>query len=595
MKRMSHLRIFLALAVLLAACGANPTPGSTPIPPTAPGVLAPITTPDPDAPVLAAIAEQNARSAAALALPVPILTLDDGLTDEQQEAQRLAVADPRFQRDLFDTQSGAPLRSEIFGIYPWRESDLTDSTAGCLNGPARCYRVEMYNYAYNAATLATVDVVGGAVLAVQYLPDTQPDIPNYLVRLAVEIAINSPEVIAAMGVQPEATDAMMPNAKTPLTRSRCERSQHLCVAPTFLAGTRGLWAIVDLTDFRLVGVRWTDMGDPSASQPVTEKSLQDEVITANYCDRTTPLDQAGWSLDYMLTSSDGLRISNVRFNDVPVLDDAKVVDWHVAYSESDGFGYSDAVGCPVFSQAAVVAARPPDISPIVVDGAEVGVSLRQDFWSPTWPAPCNYYYEQRFDFYSDGRFRVMVISHGRGCGNDGVYRPVIRMAWAGEQGRFSEWTGTTWQGWDQEGYVLKGFESRATDEGFMFQLETEHSGYFIEPAFGQFDDGGRGDNPYVFVTRAKPDGEEGGTDLPTIGPCCNTDYRQGPEKFIEPQPENLSDGAPLVFWYVPQIENDDTPGEEYCWAQSVVVDGVFRVNEYPCVAGPMFVPVTAAP
>ncbi|HRE26138.1 MAG TPA: hypothetical protein PK954_05870, partial [Anaerolineales bacterium] len=124
----------------------------------------------------------------ALALPVPILTLDDGLTHEQQEAQRLAVADPRFQRDLFDTQSGAPLRSEIFGIYPWRESDLTDSTAGCLNGPARCYRVEMYNYAYNAATLATVDVVGGAVLAVQYLPDTQPDIPNYLVRLAVEIA-----------------------------------------------------------------------------------------------------------------------------------------------------------------------------------------------------------------------------------------------------------------------------------------------------------------------------------------------------------------------------------------------------------------------
>ena len=48
----------------------------------------------------------------------------------------------------------------------------------------------------------------------------------------------------------------------------------------------------------------------------------------------------------------------------------------------------------------------------------------------------------------------------------------------------------------------------------------------------------------------------------------------------------------MVFWYVAQIKNDDTPGNEYCWAQSTVVDGLYRVNEYPCVAGPMFVPIT---
>lgn len=592
---MSRYRTILLLALILTACGANPTAVATRVPPTAAGVLAPMTTPgvSEGGAVSAAIATQSARVAAALAQPLPILKLDANLTADQITAQDLAIADVRFQRDLFDAATRASLRSEIFGIYPWRESDLTDATAACRNAGAKCYRVEMYNYAYNAATFATVDVAGGVVLAVQYLAATQPDIPASLVALATDIAIHAPEVTAALGVQPEAAEAMMANTKTALSRSRCERSQHLCVAPTFMAGTRGLWAIVDLTDYRLVGVRWTELGQASVAQPVTEKSLQDEVITANYCDRTQNFIQAGWSVNYMLTSSDGLRISEVTFNGKPVLTDAKVVDWHVAYSATDGFGYSDAVGCPVFSQAAVVAARPPAITPIVVDGAEVGVSLRQDFWSPSWPAPCNYYYEQRFDFYADGRFRMMAISHGRGCGNDGMYRPVMRIAWAGSQSRFSEWTGTDWQTWEREAYALKGADARETEQGYMFRVETENGGYFVEPGTGQFGDGGRGDTPYVYVTRAKTDGSEGGADLPTIGPCCNTDYQQGPEKFIEPNPESLTDGAPLVLWYVSQIKNDDTPGSEYCWAQSTVVDGVFRVNEFPCVSGPMFVPIAA--
>ncbi len=588
---MTRSRLVLATALALAAC--VPTPTATVVPPTAAGVLAPITTPDPAQPLSAAVATQNARVAATLQLTVPILPLEAGLNADQQEAQRLAIADTRFQRDLFDAQTGAALRSEIFGVYPWRESDKTDATAGCLNPSARCFRVEMYNYAYNAATFATVDVAGKAVIAVEYYAATQPDVPADLVKLATDIAVHAPEVTAALGVQPEAAEAMMANTKTALSRTRCERSQHLCVAPTFMAGERALWAIVDLTDFRLVGVRWTNLGQASSAQPVTEKSLQDEVITANYCDRTQNLSQAGWSLDYMLTSSDGLRISNVTYNGKPVLDDAKVVDWHVAYSATEGFGYSDAVGCPVFSQAAVVAARPPAITPIESNGAEIGVSLRQDFWSPSWPAPCNYYYEQRFDFYADGRFRMLAISHGRGCGNDGMYRPVMRLAWAGTTSRFSEWTGSNWKPWDQEAYVLKDNEARTTPEGYEFKIETDGGGYFVEPGRGQFGDGGRGDTPYVFLTRAKTTGEEGGADLPTIGPCCNTDYHQGPEKFIEPQPESLAGGAPLVLWYVPQIKNDDTPGQEYCWAQSSVVNGVFRVTEYPCVAGPMFVPIGA--
>jgi len=112
----------------------------------------------------------------------------------------------------------------------------------------------------------------------------------------------------------------------------------------------------------------------------------------------------------------------------------------------------------------------------------------------------------------------------------------------------------------------------------------------LEPGNGQFSDAGRGDNAYVYVTRFHADRDEGEADLNTIGPCCNNDYKQGPEKFIEPVPENIS-GTQLVIWYVAQMKNDDTPGRQYCWAEAYLENGVYKTRTYPCFSGPMFVPV----
>ena len=86
-------------------------------------------------------------------------------------------------------------------------------------------------------------------------PDVQPELPAYLADLAAQIAINSPEVAQALGFKPGAGLAGMPGVKTALNESQCERSHHLCVGPTFLLPDQGraLWAIVDLTDGRLVG------------------------------------------------------------------------------------------------------------------------------------------------------------------------------------------------------------------------------------------------------------------------------------------------------------------------------------------------------
>lgn len=525
----------------------------------------------------------------ALQQPRPVLLNKDTMSEQQQMAQLIALNDSSFTRFLRDPATGLPFRNEVFGVYPARESDMTT-----IRSPytlASTYRVEMYNYALNNSSVALVDVQQQKVLGTFYLSQMQPDISVYLKKLAIRIAIESPEVQQALGVKPQEKDALMASTKTALNRSRCERSRHLCVAPTFVKGDKALWAIVDLTDHRLVGIRWTNVGNSGPAAPMmTERRLQDDKITSCYCETEQQLNKQGWNMKYMLTSSDGLRISDVTFNGKAVLRSAKLVDWHVSYSGTDGFGYSDAVGCPYFSQSAVVAWEIPVIAELKDDNNNtIGFTLEQTYRSEGWPTPCNYNYRQRYEFYKDGKFRVACASIGRGCGNTGTYRPVFRIAFAGEQNNFYEWQQNNWTPWQKEQWKEQGSTTTYTTEGYQYKIGSTSQSYFMEPGRGQFGDGGRGDFAYVYVTKHSTAKDEGENDLVTIGPCCNTDYRQGPEKFIEPQPEDIQNSS-LVVWYVAQLRNDDRKGNEYCWAENVLENGIYKTKVYPCFAGPLFVP-----
>lgn len=527
---------------------------------------------------------------AALELPKPVLLCSDSLTTPQKTAQAIALNDSAFTKFLFDPYSKQPYRNEIFGVYPARESDFT--TLPGNHSIANTYRVEMYNYALNNTSVALVDVEKQKVINRYYLSQSQPDISAYLKNLAIKIAIESPEVQNALGIKPTEKDALMANTKTSLNRSRCERSRHLCVAPTFVKGDKALWAIVDLTDHRLVGVRWTNVGTTGpADKMVTERKLQDDKITSCFCEVEQKLNKNGWDMKYMLTSSDGLRISDVSFNGKQILRSAKLVDWHVSYSGTDGFGYSDAVGCPYFSQAAVVAWEAPKIAILTNDKNEtIGFVLEQTFRSEGWPTPCNYNYRQRYEFYNDGKFRVACASIGRGCGNTGTYRPVFRIAFAGEQNNFYQWKNNDWSQWAKESWNEQNTLSAYTPEGYMYKIGAAQNSFYVEPGKGQFKDGGRGDFSFVYITKNAAGKNEGDDDLPTIGPCCNTDYHQGPEKFIEPNAEDIKN-VQLVLWYVAQMKNDDTKGREYCWAESVLENGIYKTKVYPCFCGPMFIPV----
>lgn len=507
-----------------------------------------------------------------------VLLSPDSMTVPMQKALDIAKKDSLFTQYLY--QNGRPMLCEVFGIYPIQPGDLD------LPASSNTYKIEVYNFARNAAIIAFADLDQNRIISVRQLMQSQPDIPHSLKKLAVSIAVNAKEVKEALGFTPNEAAAQMASTKTSLNKTKCERSRHLCVAPTFVKDDKALWVIVDLTDLAVAGIRWTNTGTTGPSL-ITERKLQDEKITTCFCEQENKLIKNNWELNYHLTSSDGLEITQVSFKNVPVLKSAKLVDWHVSYSTRDGFGYSDAVGCPVFSQAAVVANKAPRVAELKDENNNsVGFTLEQTYFTQGWPEPCNYNYVQRYEFYNDGRFRVAAASIGRGCGNDGTYRPVFRIAFR-EAAAISEWKNNGWEQWTNEKWNVQDITTRYSPEGFLFDISSGNYQYFMEPGRGQFNDKGRGDFAYTYVSKEKED--EGRDNLITIGPCCNADYRQGPEKFIEPNPESLVNSE-LVLWYVPQLKNDDRVGKEYCWAESVLQNGVFVAKTYPCFGGPLFVP-----
>ena len=324
------------------------------------------------------IALRNIRIA--LKHPISIILRTD-LDAKLAEAQQVAINSPQILQFVYEQKTMKPLRTEVFGVYPARASDYRQGKAElCQDGA--CYRVEIYNYVQNQTAVALVNIVSKTLIDIYLMPFSQPDISPSMKNLALLIACESPEVTRALGFKPSPNAALMSDTKTALNRSRCERSRHLCVAPTFVKGDKALWAIVDLTDLRLVGLRWTNVGSPQVPSPmVTERKIQNENISECYCRVEKPIDRNNWKLNYMLTSSDGLRISDVFFQNKKIIRDAKLVDWHVSYSNTDGFGYSDAVGCPYFSSAAVIAIEPPRTYELYDGNKKVGFVLSQNFYS----------------------------------------------------------------------------------------------------------------------------------------------------------------------------------------------------------------------
>ncbi|NPA61888.1 MAG: hypothetical protein GXO06_06345 [Epsilonproteobacteria bacterium] len=542
------------------------------------------------------------------------LTLDSSeLSSDGEKAQELALRDSRFMEDIRDSR-GRVLHNDIMTARPAVISVMDRDTESICRGSS-CYQVTKYNFVTDTTTRAVVDIENSRVLQVDRFRDREPDISQRLKRVAEAIALNSPEVAERLGATPEYRDMSMSNVRGSINGSPCEDDHHLCVAPTFSYHDRekALWAIIDLTDMRLVVAKWAGLGKTTTPSCIDERTLQNRYIMERFCQRNNHHKDMGWEFKYRITGSDGLEVLDAKFNGKYIIKSAKIVDWHVAYrgigevdtssSETvvagrrveyvDGgdnsfyFGYNDAMGCPMFSTSVVLTFNAPEIGDIVRGGEKVGFYITQDFRNPKWPMACNYRYESRFEFYRDGSFRVVGINIGRGCGDRAIYRPVMRIDLFNGGESFFKYENGDWSRWLKEG---RDFQYRAREYyrgRYLYKITSGDIGYYIEPNRGQFDNS-RGDNATIFATLYRDD--EGAKDLLTLGSCCKLD-EDGVEQFID---GDGIDGSDIVLWYVPRVQNDSREGHEYCWADTVLENGNLVVKEFPCAVGAKFVPIDGA-
>ena len=555
----------------------------------------------------------------ALAKGQAILALkDEELDSNAKLVQNFLLKNSEFLKDTV-SQNGKLLHNDMMTIRPAIVSVLNShSQVTCKI--STCYQAVKYNFITNSTTRAIVDVKHKKLLEIKHFKNMQPDISQRLRKIAQAIALNAPEIRKELGENPSIKEMSMANVRGSLNNSPCENKMHLCVAPTFSYHDKeeALWAIVDLTDLKLAAAKWAGLGKTATPSCISERSLQNREIMEKYCQSNTVHSEDGWELSYRITGSDGLEVIDASFKGMAVLKSAKIVDWHVAYegkgdvSNSNDvvlagrhvefikgedkflFGYNDAMGCPMFSTSVVLPFNAPRIYPLVKEGKKVGFYLLQDYRNPKWPMACNYRYENRFEFYNDGSFRVVGVNIGRGCGEKAIYRPVMRIDMDLGNEEFYAFDKApsvndegSWKKWLIEGQDLQSEANIYDEDKYLYKIQNKHNqGYYIEPNRGQFNDKSRGDNAKVFVTRFKEG--EGNLDLLTLGSCCKLD-EDGVERYLE-KTEDI-DGKDLVFWYVPKVQNDARAGHEYCWADTVLENGRLVVKEYPCIVGPKFVPI----
>ena len=498
-----------------------------------------------------------------------IVSLNEPLTEAMAIAQAVVLKDEGILSEVEEN------RAELFGIYDVEDGHFSEGSEACRQSP--CQRVEIYDFDQNRTIMALVNLQTEAIVETNIQEGVQPVLNNRLYQLALDLVKNDERVNEILADRPK--DFSMAGVPSALDGSSCEGAHHLCVAPTLQLDNRIMWVIVDLTIEEVVSIEWTGKwaADSSPDNLITPMPPAD-------CFNEIHLKRDGWEMNHIISASDGLRLSDVTFQGSDVLRSVKLTDWHVNYTEA-GFGYNDAIGCINKDEADIIyPMAPTSIEDIIEHGEIVGFAVVQQFGDPNWGDFCSYRYEQRYQFYQDGSFRLASGAYGKGCGPDGWYRPVERIdvAVGGDDGdSFAEWDGDQWITWRKERWRLQFANTPYTPEGYQYRvMDLSGMGYYIEPGQGQFEDAGIGDNAYLYVTKHHPN--EGDTDLGSFGSCCNDDHEQGPHLLMQP-PEPLTPEDNIVIWYVAQHKNSATPGSEYCWTE--------LPNTWPCFGGAKFVPV----
>lgn len=511
----------------------------------------------------------------------PAAPITQEMTPDQTLAQDLALSDTTVQGYTLGS------RSSVYDVFNISSGyDVTGNPCSMHS----CYQVNIYNYDDQAVVSVIVDVTSRQVLDVFYQPGLHPYLDNTSAKLAAEIIQADPQVQEILGHKPELEDIMPMDSS--LFGTDCGAA-HPCVAATFKLGDgRIMWAHVDLTKEEIAGIDWTFAPPETTIYTISEEMMAcppppDGSVSRN-----------GWVVNYgAMSGSDGFQVFDVSYQGREIIERIKLLQWHADYGNT---GFQDSTGCTSGGGFMIQPYGTTVVSDIVDGQAQViGFDIKQDFRMFNWGNSCNYRYEQHYQFYTDGRFRVVTGAFGKGCGTNAMYRPIVRIDLSidgTDHDSFSMWNGTTWANAGTEFYrtpypVSGSFPDgngpyNYTTDGYIARTfdTVSGNGYYIEPSRGQFNDGSRGDDPFLYVTAYKAN--EGASDISVIGSCCNDNYQQGPHLYLNN--ESISD-TDIVIWYVPQMLTDAAPPDYYCWT----LTGEPNPETYPCWSGPMFVPYSS--
>ncbi len=464
--------------------------------------------------------------------------------------------------------------AEIFQSVPLHRYQMEGKDV-CASGV--CEQVYIYDFAHNATIVAVV--ADGQLLDALRIENATPAFNERVERLAQKMIAESAMVQEAVGEIEESTEIVIMQMQHPSCLS-----DHLCVATTLLADGGSVWVLVDVTEEQIIDLWWGDVAadGEQAADVVREEPFFDCAPHS--------LERDGWHLEYRITPSDGFAVADVYYGSKQVVSDVRLVQWEANYVNDGNYAYTDYAGCGAQGPGHGFPIDP--VGRTKIESVRGGFAIKQDFQMSLWGEFCNYRYEQTYEFYRDGRWRVISTPFGRGCGDgrykEATYRPIFRIEFALDgtgNDFFQSWDGNDWQQHDSEAYFLP--DTHVNSDKHAFRISDNNGmAYTMEMGQGQFVDGGKNDDAYTYLTRYKA--EEGAADMPTIGTCCHQNYEQPPFEFVDG--ENTA-GEHLVIWYVPQAltvtkfaVEQGVANEPYCWTESTL-------EYYPCPMGPMFHPV----
>lgn len=325
-----------------------------------------------------------------------------GLALDVGVIELLALSDPQIETFLQGTSFDLvdAIRLGKAEARPW-------SSQGCND--RNCAHVTFYNYSVGGTIEAIVNVEEGTVLSRWYNPVALPNPSENILPRALAVAAADAKIADVLGDIRTTAPAMVP---MPIWLSDGPCRISWCVDLTFLdpAGSGRIFHVVVDMEAGEIARTFFSRARPDRRFKRQEQDLPFE----DGCH-----EQAGWSVCWEMTASDGLNFYDAAYEGERVFKSAKVGQTEVWYPAWPG-GYRDEIGFR--------ASVPPHFGTEVNEIPD-GFEVRQLFTEfLRWPnCICCYRYEQILRFYEDGSLEFVFVSHGPGCEDLSNYRPFWRI------------------------------------------------------------------------------------------------------------------------------------------------------------------------